>query len=580
MPDPAIAPFDTPFAHAVAHAKYMKPHGETHWYQTADRVIHHPMKALRRRSGRHYDVQELELRGLARRRLFMPGGRYLYATGNDFHQTQNCLLLRATDSREGWADLSWKAEMSLLTGAGIGGYYGDVRHRGAPVGRTGGTASGPVPKMIAVNELGRAAVQGGDRRSAIWAGLLWSHPDIFDFMAVKDWPEYLRKAKEQDPSIPAPMDMTNISVCLDDEFFHCFADEEWPYEERVRFQQERGFDGRAPDGSHWHEWAQRVYWTAIEKMTTTGEPGFSVDLGDKRDEKLRNACTEITSADDSDVCNLGGLNLAGFETPRDFGRAVRLGTLFLTAGTVYSDLPYDKVAEVREKNRRLGLDLLGIHEFCLRHGVRYGTDDSFDVLEPYMREYDRALEYAHEWQNEAGLSLSVAATAGSPTGTRGIVAETTTSWEPVFAVAYMRDVITSKAHERDTRDRHYVVDPTVARLIKQGHLRRSDPVEDSYSLAEDYERRFRMQAYAQSHTDHAISMTINLPHVMTDTTERRSFGETLYRYLPRLRGITVYPNGARAGQPITRVPLDEALAATNLTFEDEAERCASGVCGI
>src|SRR5690348_17561828 len=38
-------------------------------------------------------------------RKFIPGGRYLYASGRNYHQTQNCLLLRAEDSREGWADL-------------------------------------------------------------------------------------------------------------------------------------------------------------------------------------------------------------------------------------------------------------------------------------------------------------------------------------------------------------------------------------------------------------------------------------------------------------------------------------------
>src|SRR5690606_33845205 len=142
--------------------------------------------------------------------------------------------------------------------------------------------------------------------------------------------------------------------------------------------------------------------------------------------KLRNACTEIVSEDDSDVCNLGGIVISRFDNPREFGEAVRYGTLFLTAGTCYSDLPYDKVAEVREKNRRLGLDLIGVHEFLLKRGLGYGTDEAFEALAPYMVEYDRALEYAHDWQNELGLSLSVAATSGAPTGTRGIIAETTT----------------------------------------------------------------------------------------------------------------------------------------------------------
>jgi ribonucleoside-diphosphate reductase alpha chain len=554
----SYAPFDTDFAHSVMAAKYMRPNGETRWEQTAERAVKHPLEALENESGCWYGPEKEQLFKLVNHRSFMPGGRYLYASGNDFHQVQNCLLLRCEDSREGWADLAWKAEMSLLTGAGIGVYWGDVRAGGTRVKRTGGVASGPLPKAIAVNEQGRAAVQGGDRRAAIWGGLLWSHPDIFKWINAKDWPDYIKAQKAIDPSIPADLDMTNISVCLDDQFFEAFED---PYHDL-------------------YPMAHGVYWATIDKMTQTGEPGFSIDLGDKSDEKLRNACTEIVSADDSDICNLGGLVLPRFDSPRQFGDAVRLATLYLTAGTVYSDLPYDKVGEVRDKNRRLGLDLIGVHEFCLQRGVAYGSDDALEMLDPYMAEYERATEYAHDWQDGAGLSLSVATRSGAPTGTRAIGAESTTGWEPVTAAAYKRAVITSKAHERDERAVHYVVDPTVARLVKEGYIREGDPVEDSYSLAEDYERRFRMQAYAQSKVDQAISMTINLPHVMRDPAERRSFGLTLYKYLPKLRGITVYPNGAIAGQPITPVPLSEALAANNLSIEESEDKCAAGACGI
>ena len=74
---------------------------------------------------------------------FIPGGRYLHATGRPFHQTQNCLLLRALDSREGWADLLQKASMALMTGAGIGVDYSLVRREGAPIRKTGGVATDP-----------------------------------------------------------------------------------------------------------------------------------------------------------------------------------------------------------------------------------------------------------------------------------------------------------------------------------------------------------------------------------------------------------------------------------------------------
>ncbi len=558
----SISPFDTTFAHSVAHDKYMAPHGETHWSQLAQRVVHHPMQALQDRrkslfSRANYDAEKEVLFDLVNKRHFIPGGRYLYATGNELHQTQNCLLLRAEDTREGWASLSWQSEMALLTGAGIGVYYGDIREEGALIRRTGGVASGPIPKAVAINELGRAAVQGGNRRSAIWAGLLWSHPDCEKFIRSKDWPQWLRDAKDKDPSVAAPLDMTNISVCLDDHFFDAYHDPRHPR----------------------HALAHRIYRKTVDKMVTTGEPGFSVDLGARSNEKLRNACTEIVSEDDSDVCNLGGLVLSRFNDPQQFGAAVRHAVLFLTAGTVYSDLPYTKVAEVRDKNRRLGLDLMGIHEFLLMRGLKYGSDDAFEALEPFMEEYDRALEYAHEWQHEADLSLSVAATAGSPTGTRGIVAESTTSWEPVTAAAYMRIVRHSNG-SGERREIHYVVDPTVARLVRQGYLDPAKPVEDSYSLAFDVERRLQQQAYAQSHTDQAISMTINLPEPIRQKGQQWALGDTLIKYLPQLRGITMYPNGARAGQPITPVTVEEALSHGDVAIWEDEEKCASGSCGL
>jgi ribonucleoside-diphosphate reductase alpha chain len=96
---------------------------------------------------------------------FIPGGRYLYYAGRKAKFWNNCYLMRSEeDTREDWANLSWKAETALMTGGGIGNDYSVYRGRGAPLGRTGGTASGPIPKMYMVNEIGRNVMQGGSRR--------------------------------------------------------------------------------------------------------------------------------------------------------------------------------------------------------------------------------------------------------------------------------------------------------------------------------------------------------------------------------------------------------------------------------
>lgn len=561
-----IAPFQSDFAHTVFKGKYPFTSTET-WDGCARRVTGAVTSAAYyapRREGAHMAARHADAiyDSIASRR-FMPGGRYLYGAGRDFHQVNNCLLMRAEDSREGWATLKYQSMMALMTGAGIGVYYGDVREAMAPVGRTGGVSSGPVALMTSVDRDGRAAVQGGDRRSAIWAGLPWNHRDVFDFIHKKDWPEWVResiiKRDKGDPAYKdfyADLEMTNISVCLDDEFFEAYHNEHHSL----------------------HGAAKRVYRETVAQMVTTGEPGFSVDTGPNADEVLRNACTEITSAHDSDVCNLGSLVLPRFETPREFGAAVFNAVLFLTEGTLYSDVSYEKVKEVRQLNRRLGLGLIGVHEFCMLNGVPYGSDDSFEVLEPYMREYDRALEYAWDWQDALGLSRSVAATAIAPNGTIGILAESTPSGDPMFSSARERAVITASP-AGDMRTVHVVIDPVAKRLVEQG----VDPnsIEDAYTLALYPERRLGMQAYLQSHVDQAVSSTINLPYVMENWTEQRDFGDTLMKFLPQLRGVTAYPDGARAGQPLTPIPLAYALEHEGESWLGGVEdTCRGGVCGV
>lgn len=566
----SIAPFETEFAHSIYKARYQHPR-DLNWAGTAGRVTSSVMGALRDtpHGAKILWDDDVMARVFAsiKDRFFIPGGRYLYAAGRDLHQVNNCVLLRPEDSREGWAELQYRSAMALMTGAGIGSWYGDVRAAGSPITRTGGTASGPLSLMHIVNEQGRHTMQGGNRRSAIWAGLPWWHPDIFDFLDIKDWDDETRAKKAADWTFPAPLDFTNVSVTLDDEFFHHYGEYQ-------------GEDVGAPDGGSWRDWAHRVYDTSVAQMLKHGEPGFTVDTGDKKDEVLRNACTEVTSADDSDVCNLGSLVLPRFSTPEQFESACRDAVLFLTAGSVYSDVPYEKVAEVREKNRRLGLGIMGVHEFCMRHGVKYGSPESFEVLLPYAEGYARSLEFAVDWQDKAGISRSVGATAIAPNGTNGIVGETTPSSDSLFSAAEVREVRVAQPGRKDTFERHIIVDPVAKRLVEKHGVRPED-IEDAAILSMFPERRLAMTAFLQSYTDHAISGTVNIPAPITDGVGLKVMGDTLMEYLPQLRGITFYPDGARAGQPRTPVDLSWALQQSNVVLDSEQEVCGlNGACGV
>ncbi len=481
---------------------------------------------------------------------FMPGGRYLYASGRPFHQTQNCLLLKAEDSREGWSELLYKASMALMTGAGIGVDYSAIRPKGAIISKTGGFCSGPISLMEMVNEAGRHIMQGGSRRSAIWAGLNWAHPDVMEFINKKNWSPDVRALKEKDYFAPAPLDNTNISVLLDDAFF------------------EELYKGNAH--------AIQVFNAVTKQMCETAEPGFSVDLGENAGETLRNACTEVTSRDDSDICNLGSINMARIESLEEMREVTRLGTMFLLAGTLYSDLPYAKVAETRTKNRRLGLGLMGVHEFQLKNGERYEVTEN---LREYLRLYEDISDHtAFELSVDWGISEPVKTRAIAPTGTIGIVAETTTGIEPIFCVAYKRRYI-----KNDQVHYEYVIDPTAKRLIDDGVS--AELIEDSYTLAQDVERRLKFQADVQEYVDHGISSTINLPAWGSEFNNEKTlvaFGETLLKYLPKLRGITCYPDGCRGGQPLTRVDYTEAISRVGEVFVEGVDICditKKGSCG-
>lgn len=529
-----------PLAQSIFHTKYSMEGRET-WEQTANRVAQNVMGAI----GMECDhPTTIEIARLISERKFLPGGRYLYASGRPYHQTQNCFLFRAEDSREGWADLMAKAATTLMSGGGIGVDYSLVRARNTPIHGTGGFATGPCSLMQCINEIGRQIMGGGARRAAIWAGLSWDHQDVFEFINIKDWLPHLREQKAVDHDFPLPMELTNVSVILDDEFFEAYS---------------------SPEHDK-HHLAVKVYRATMKRMLKTAEPGFSVNVGENAGETLRNACTEVSSADDSDVCNLGSINLGRVETLEEFRHIVSLATLFLLAGTVYSDLPYAKVNETRQKNRRLGLGLMGIHEWLLKRGKPYGPDEE---LGEWLDEYADSTTIAHRYADDLNLSKPVKTRAIAPTGTIGIIGETTTGIEPIFCVAYIRrwlSPVEGWVHD-------YVVDPTAKKLIDGGVP--PEDIEDAYSISP--ERRIEFQAWVQKYVDHGISSTINLPKPIVTPEGVKDFSEMLYKYLPALRGITVYPDGARSGQPIVPISYTQVV---NPVVEEHEDRCVGGACGI
>ena len=542
--------FRNGFGETIFKQKYAN-HPDQTWDEKCDLISHDVTENLMQK-----DQQE-ELAQYMKDFKFLPGGRYIYYAGRQASFYNNCYLLKGEeDTREEWGRLLRRGSDCLMAGGGIGADYSVFRPQGAPLGRTGGEASGPLPLMASMNEVGRNVMQGGSRRSAIYASLNWRHGDAEEFLAVKNWKDQqihegysVHDAKQDNFNYHAPLDMTNISLNYDDQFLD-----------------------HIQNGHH-----PAIFVRNCRQAMETGEPGFSFNFGDKENETLRNACTEVTSADDSDVCNLGSINMGAISTLDEFRQVVRLAAGFLVCGTITADLPYRKVYEVRKKNRRLGLGLMGIHEWLMQRGYKYEMNAELrQWLEVYREESERS---ANSLCDRLSISRPVAYRAIAPTGTIGILAGTTTGIEPLYAVAYKRRYLVGAKKWKY----EYVVDSTAEELIRRYDLN-PDEIETSVDLTTDFERRLSFQADVQDYVDMAISSTINLPSWGTELNNEdrvEEFAGTLAKYAPRLRGFTVYPDGARGGQPLTSVPYKEAKEHEGMVYEENSEAaCSGGVCGI
>jgi ribonucleoside-diphosphate reductase alpha chain len=544
--------FRSELAETTFNNKYRHTGAET-WAELCKTLVKQVM--------RPYATQDQcdQLEEYMRDMKFIPGGRYLYYAGRDNPFFNNCYLLRAEeDTREDWAQLAWKVESCLLTGGGIGVDYSTYRPAGSLIRRTGGVASGPIPKMGGVNAQGKYIMQGGSRRSAIYASLNWKHNDVNDFIISKDWDNQpigssgmtYGDMKRHDFNFNAPLDMTNISVNYDTSWLLNYY--------------KTGDVGE-------------IFLKNVEQALRTGEPGFSFNFFENENETLRNACTEVTSSDDSDVCNLGSVNLSRISNIMELSSVVELGTLFLLCGTLVAQLPYEKIKDVREKNRRLGLGLMGIHEWLIQRKEKYEVTPE---LHKWLNVYKGISESSSKHYSELlNISKPVANRAIAPTGTIGILAGTTTGIEPMYGIAYKRRYLDNNRWKYQ-----YKVEDIALDLIKNKGVK-PDSIETASDLARDPERRIKFQADVQDYVDMGISSTINLPNGKSEKGDVKEFATVLAKYASRLRGFTCYPDGARGGQPLNVVPYEEAVEKLgkeleeNTEYNDVCDLTGGGHCG-
>jgi ribonucleoside-diphosphate reductase alpha chain len=160
----------------------------------------------------------------------------------------------------------------------------------------------------------------------------------------------------------------------------------------------------------------------------------------------------------------------------------------------------------------------------------------------------------------------------APTGTTSLVCDVTSGIEPMFAPAHIR-----RYRDGDELRQEIVVHPLFKKYIDEGHSVKH--FQGAYDLK--LRDHFEMQRTCQKHLDNACSKTIN---VMPGTSAEE-LSEMYTEFLPDLKGVTIYPEGSRSDQPLSPIPLEEAIAAARgkadqVLMSYAKDSCFDGKCDI
>lgn len=508
---------------------------------------------------------------------FVPAGRILSGAGTPFQTTYyNCYVIPSPkDSRGGIMENITMTVEIQARGGGVGVNLSSLRPRGSRVKKVNGTSSGPVNWAALYSTANHDVIQqGGSRRGALMIMINDWHPDVEEFVTVK---QDLTK-------IPG----ANLSVCVSDAFMDAVArDGDWDlvFPDNSFYKYDEEWDG---DLDVWkskgypvivHKTIKaRVLWDLVaEAAWKSAEPGVVfIDRYNKLSntwyfEKIiaTNPCGE-QGLGAWGVCNLGHLNLAAFIKGgvidyTSLSEHAAIATRFLDNVVNANYYFYDENKKAQLNIRRTGLGTLGLADALIKMGIKYGSEESIPVI---TKIYETIRDSAYETSSllakekgsfggyvkekylqgafikklperikkliaKNGIRNAVILTQ-APTGTISLLAGVSSGIEPVYEFAYRRN---------DRTGEHIVNHPLFQNWLDM-HPNEEIPgyfVSASQLSPEDH---VRVQGTIQNLTDSSISKTVNAPnsHTIEDV-------KKLYKLAYELgcKGITYFRDGSRKG---------------------------------
>jgi ribonucleoside-diphosphate reductase alpha chain len=541
------------------------------------RVAHHISAA---EAAMGYSPDEV---GEARRRFermmsaleFLPNSPTLMNAGRPLGQLAACFVVPVDDSTTGvFEAVRWAAEIQK-TGGGTGFSFSRLRPSGDLVASTGGTASGPVSLMQVFDVATEAIKQGGTRRGANMGMLRVDHPDILEFIAVK--------------LEPARMRNFNLSVAVTDAFMAAVhAGTSYDLVNPRTGQVTAQLDARRVlDAIGNAAWAcgdpGMVFIDRINELQPT--PG----LGQI---EATNPCGEQPLLP-FESCTLGSIDVGKFIAAGELDWA-RLRTVIHDAVRLLDDVidanryPLPEIARATKATRKIGLGIMGWADALAALGIAYDSDSALALAEQVAGFLEReslaasaALAqrrgafpawHSSRWHSAGHALLRNATTTTiAPTGTISIIAGCASGIEPLYALAYRRNVLDgaelteiNPQFRRIAAERGFASDPLFAGVALHGGIRgRSDVPDDvqrvfptAHEVSVGY--HVRMQAAFQRHVHAAVSKTINLRRDASPADVKAAYQ---LAYELGCKGITVYRDGSREGQVLVTGARSAPIAA-------------------